>query len=130
MAPALDLIDNYIRRAEFVNILDGDTMRLRVDCGYETFRLVRIRVDGIDTAELHGTSNPARGQHAREVCERIMQQARVIWVQTHRKETYADEEQRTFERYVGTVVVDGHSLPDLLKAQLTQEDGKWGESPA
>jgi endonuclease YncB( thermonuclease family) len=121
------LVDLYVRRAEFVDIIDGDTIHLRVDVGFETFRLIRARVDGIDTAELHG-ADAARGAHAREVTAGIMRAASSIMVQSHRKESYQTEDLRTFERYVVTVVVDGENLVDRLKAALTDVGGKWGET--
>lgn len=119
------ITDAYIRRAIFVDIIDGDTARLDVDCGFETFRRIRARVNGIDTAELkHDTTG--RGQHARAVCAQFLTDAKQIVVQTHRKEAYRDEEQRTFERYVCDIWVDGALLADRLKAALTEVDGKWG----
>lgn len=43
--------DNYERRARVVNVVDGDTVDLRVDLGYSIEHTVRFRLLGINTPE-------------------------------------------------------------------------------
>jgi len=41
-------------QARLERVIDGDTMDLLVDLGFRTRRQVRVRVEGIDTAEVYG----------------------------------------------------------------------------
>jgi len=41
-------------RAELDEVVDGDTIDLRVDLGFKTYKQVRVRILGIDTAEIFG----------------------------------------------------------------------------
>ena len=46
--------DEYIRHAEVVRVVDGDTIRLRVDLGFNTQVTQNFRLWGIDAPELRG----------------------------------------------------------------------------
>ena len=41
-------------QAQLVRVGDGDTMDLLVDLGFRTQKRVRVRVKGVDTAEIYG----------------------------------------------------------------------------
>lgn len=57
--------DAYIRRAELIHVVDGDTVDLRVDLGFRVFAELRFRLIGIDTPELTGPTR-TMGRMARE----------------------------------------------------------------
>lgn len=45
--------DTYVRRiVEVLKVHDGDTVRVRLDLGFDTYRDVWVRIDGIDAPEL------------------------------------------------------------------------------
>lgn len=48
-------IDNkWTYRASLIEVVDGDTVDLRVDLGFKTYKKVRVRVESTDTAEIFG----------------------------------------------------------------------------
>ena len=44
--------DNYIRKAEVLRVVDGDTIMVSVDCGFRRFSHEMIRLNRIDTQEI------------------------------------------------------------------------------
>jgi len=44
-------MDNYIRKAKVINVVDGDTIDAIVDLGYSMTTVQRFRLIGIDTPE-------------------------------------------------------------------------------
>lgn len=48
------LIENYVRRARVVRVIDGDTFVADVDLGYHTTMTESFRLSGVDCPELHG----------------------------------------------------------------------------
>ncbi len=48
---------SYLYRATVVNVVDGDTLDLRIDLGFHTERIGRFRLADINTAELSATSD-------------------------------------------------------------------------
>lgn len=41
-------------RAQLDRVVDGDTIDLRVDLGFKTYKRVRVRLLRVDTAEIYG----------------------------------------------------------------------------
>ena len=58
--------DWFTFQARLDRVVDGDTMDLVVDLGFRTHKRVRVRVMGIDTAEIYGAPHDSdeyqRGQ--------------------------------------------------------------------
>jgi micrococcal nuclease len=50
---------NYTYNAKVVRVIDGDTLDVVVDLGFETWHAVRLRLDGIDTPEVRGPTHQA-----------------------------------------------------------------------
>lgn len=51
--------DEFIRRGEVINVVDGDTIDAKVDLGYYASVTVRFRLLGIDTPEINVRDNAA-----------------------------------------------------------------------
>lgn len=51
--------DSFERRCELIKIVDGDTLRLRIDLGWATTKIDDIRLDYLDTPENRGPERPA-----------------------------------------------------------------------
>lgn len=45
--------DEYIRNAVILRAVDGDTMDVRIDLGFHTFTVQRLRLARINAAEMH-----------------------------------------------------------------------------
>jgi len=48
------LRDEYVRRAVVERIIDGDTYDVMVSLGFDIYRRIRVRLNGVDTWELRG----------------------------------------------------------------------------
>ena len=103
--------DNYVRRARLVDVLDGDTYRLDIDCGFDVWRRGDVRLRGLDTPEL----STERGQLARACAMALLVgTAADVVVQTLRTKTGTDV--RSFVRYVADVWVNGTPIAETLRA--------------
>lgn len=51
----LDLVSPYLTewsyRAEVVRVVEGDTLELRLDLGFKTYRIIQVRLIGLDTPD-------------------------------------------------------------------------------
>lgn len=45
---------HYTFRARPVDVTDGDTFDLYIDQGFNSYRLITVRLNGVDTAEIYG----------------------------------------------------------------------------
>lgn len=42
---------DYTYRAELLRVIDGDTIEVRIDCGFSIWHVCTLRLDGVDTPE-------------------------------------------------------------------------------
>lgn len=105
--------DLWAYRARLDHVVDGDTVDLTLDLGFRTYKQVRVRLAGIDTAEIYGTS-----KESQEYQVGMDQKAFVIDFLNRdgawplRFESY--EETGKYGRWVGDVSVDGKSVTRAL----------------
>jgi micrococcal nuclease len=75
----------YLYRCELDRVIDGDTVDLNIDLGFKTWTYKRIRLIGINTAELRGGTDETKA-HARKAKSRVevlFAEADEAFVQTH-----------------------------------------------
>jgi micrococcal nuclease len=75
----------YIYKAELVRVVDGDTVDLVIDLGFDTSRKERFRLYGIDAPEM----NTAEGKVAKAWLEDALMPLEAIYVETIQLETKA-----------------------------------------
>jgi micrococcal nuclease len=75
----------YIYKAELIRVVDGDTVDLIIDLGFDTLRKERFRLYGIDAPEM----NTAEGKAAKAWLWYALQPLEAIYVQTIQLETKA-----------------------------------------
>jgi endonuclease YncB( thermonuclease family) len=80
--------------AELLRVIDGDTILVRIDLGFETFRRETIRLRGIDTPELR----TEEGKEARQFVVDALGNIKGLVVRTYKTDVYG--------RYVGDVFYD------------------------
>ena len=99
----------YRYRAHVLKIYDGDTITVRVDLGFHTHTIQRLRLARIDAWEVRGEERPA-GLIARDwLRSQIL--GRDVEVQTNKDAT------GKWGRYIAEVfTVDGANLNDALVA--------------
>jgi micrococcal nuclease len=51
--------DTYIRRARISRVVDGDTVDLMIDLGYEVWKHQRVRLDSMNAPEKRGSERSA-----------------------------------------------------------------------
>ena len=97
-------------RAKVLNVVDGDTIDVEFDLGFDTYRNERIRLTGIDTPEIRtrDLEEKHRGLCAKErVVELIL--GKEVTIRTIKDKT------EKYGRYLGEVILeDGVSLNNLL----------------
>lgn len=103
-----DAITHGLFRAVVRHIVDGDTIDVLLDLGWYAYAYHSLRLAGIDTPELRGTSAGVRAtaQAARDRVVALVDQ-RPVLLRSHRQET-------TFGRFVADVFVPveaGSSVP-------------------
>jgi len=75
----------YTYKAELIRVVDGDTVDLIIDLGFDTSRKERFRLYGIDAPEM----NTPAGKEAKKWLWDALQPLEVIYVQTIQLETKA-----------------------------------------
>ncbi len=107
----------YSYQAEVLNWVDGDTLVLEIDLGFEIKRVERIRLARINTPEIRSEVARHRRQarHARMVCKKFCPLGSIVEINTFRikKDMYA--------RYIAEVLFDGKNISDYLFEQGVAE---------
>ena len=100
---------NFVFPIAVVEAIDGDTYKLLVDCGFNTFREIRVRLAGVDTPE-----KGERGYHlAKDFAYHWLASSTKRFVRTRKTSTGTDR--RSFVRYVADIYGDnGQQLADAL----------------
>ena len=75
----------YIYKAELIRVVDGDTVDLIIDLGFDTFRHERFRLYGIDAPEMR----TKEGKEAKAWLEDAIRPPEPIYVQTLQLSTKA-----------------------------------------
>ena len=96
----------YVYKATVTKVVDGDTVDLLVDCGFNIIRKERIRFYGVDAWEVRGEERE-QGLLAKKFVQDLLPIGSECVVRT-------GKEQGKFGRYLGEIFVDGKSLNDML----------------
>lgn len=106
----------YRYAAEVLEVIDGDTIDVRVDLGFNVFNKLRVRLLGIDTAEVYGTEEESRvhkiGDHQTQFVKDWLAGKDQIILRTYKDET------GKYGRYLGEVYGDGEQLSDALRSEF------------
>lgn len=112
----------YEYRSTLLNVVDGDTVDVKVDLGFRIHREIRLRLAGIDTHEIHGVSRDSeeyqKGIREKEFVANWFSEAatgEVEWPLIIRSEKTGK-----YGRYVATVErkSDGATLNDDLLTEF------------
>jgi micrococcal nuclease len=117
-----ELKDHYIRRARVTRVIDGDTLDLMIDLGYEVWKSQRVRLALIDTPEVRGVEKEAGLAAKQFVVEWVSKAGPLFYVASKIKRS-----KDKYGRYVVKIYdVDGNCLNSILHttghAVLTEYD--------
>lgn len=111
----------YVFRVTVLEVVDSDTVRLAVDCGFKITKEERIRLAGLNAPELE----TKKGKEAALYVRDLLTKARGIVVKTEKVDTFGRYVGHVFYSFedneVGKVYAEGHYLNDeLLKKGFAQ----------
>jgi len=106
----------YTYRAIVEKVVDGDTLLVRIDLGFDVWVNQRIRFRGINTAELIKSGVPAgeateRGEQAKQFVEEKLKDIEFIVIKTYKTDMY------------GRFVADVFYHPTIKKKEEVAEKG-------
>lgn len=103
---------NYVYNAKVINIVDGDTVDVNVDLGFNIFFKVRLRLNGINTPELK-ESDPVKREMANKAKARVAEliKDRDVIIESRKMDKYG--------RYLADIYVDSlHVNQQLISEGL------------
>ncbi len=99
----------YTYRAVVEKIIDGDTIRVLIDCGFGTRTRQKLRLRGIDCPEL----DTPEGRKAKRYVERVLKELPFVVVKTYKSDKY--------DRYL----TDLFSLPGTEDPERVAAEGNF-----
>ena len=103
---------NYIYKAELVRVVDGDTVDLVIDLGFDTFRHERFRLYGIDAPEMRTEA----GKAAKAWLWEALQPLDAIYAQTVQLETKAKRDK--YGRFLAVLYDDLSTLVPIMREPI------------
>jgi len=110
---------NYVYRCIVSRVVDGDTVDVSVDLGFDTWIKDRVRLIGIDTPEsrTRNRKEKALGLAAKARLKEIIKSAYDIPRKRGKKQVYlqtSKEGKGKFGRILGSILVNGQNVNDIL----------------
>lgn len=106
----------YYYRATLDEVLDGDTLKLTLDLGFEISATVTVRLVGINSPEL----NTAKGKRVREYIQKRLARANLV-VQTEKREKYGRYLARVYYHRTYAEFTDMLAYGRLLNEELLEQ---------
>ena len=106
--------------ARLIDVVDGDTIDVQIDLGFDVSFSSRVRLNGIDTPESRTLDlrEKKMGLAAKEWLKHRLQSAKKIVIKTEKPDS-----SEKYGRILGTVFVDGEPLS--LNDQLVKGGYAW-----
>lgn len=114
-----DAMRRGLVRAVSLRVVDGDTGDFLLDLGWLTYAHARVRLYGVDTPELRGTTG-AQLAKARRAAQRLEQlvRGRPVLLRSYK-------DRRTFDRFVAEVFVPAGRARAVKRHALVEGAGAW-----
>jgi micrococcal nuclease len=102
----------YIYKAELIRVVDGDTVDLIIDLGFDTSRKERFRLYGIDAPEMR----TKEGQAAKAWLWNALQPLEAIYVQTIQLSTKAKRDK--YGRFLAVLYSDLATVTMVMRESV------------
>jgi len=113
------MYEYYVKKVE--NVVDGDTIDVLIDLGFDILFASRVRLAGIDTPESR-TSDKAEkvlGLEAKEYLKKQLKDAKSVIIKTEKMDS-----SEKYGRILGWVYVDGNTVS--VNDTMIEEGYAWG----
>lgn len=109
------------RVKKLINVIDGDTIDVDIDLGFDISLLRRVRMAGIDTPESRTTDKAEKvlGLEAKEYLKKMMKDAKKIVIKTE-----LPDSSEKYGRILGWVYVD--SATKSINEKMIEDGYAWG----
>jgi micrococcal nuclease len=106
---------------EVKNVVDGDTIDVIIDLGFDILFASRVRLAGIDTPESRTTdkAEKALGIEAKEYLKKYLKDAKSVVIRTEKMDS-----SEKYGRILGWVYVNGDS--ESLNNKMINDGYAWG----
>ena len=109
------------RVKKLINVIDGDTIDVDIDLGFDISLLRRVRMAGIDTPESRTTDKAEKvlGLEAKDYLKKMMKDVKTIVIKTE-----LPDSSEKYGRILGWVYVDGATKS--INEQMIEDGYAWG----
>jgi micrococcal nuclease len=113
------MYEYYVR--EVKNVVDGDTIDVIIDLGFDILFSSRVRLAGIDTPESRTTDKmeKALGLEAKEYLKKQLKDAKSVVIRTEKMDS-----SEKYGRILGWVYVNGES--ESINNKMINDGYAWG----
>ena len=113
------MYEYYVRKVE--NIVDGDTIDVLIDLGFDILFQSRVRLAGIDTPESRtkDLTEKALGLEAKEYLKKQLKDAKSVVIKTEKMDS-----SEKYGRILGWVYVDGSTVS--INDKMINDGYAWG----
>ena len=113
------MYEYYVRKVE--NVVDGDTIDVLIDLGFDILFASRVRLAGIDTPESRtkDLAEKALGLEAKEYLKKHLKDAKSVVIKTEKMDS-----SEKYGRILGWVYVDGSTVS--LNDMMINDGYAWG----
>lgn len=109
------------RVKKIINVVDGDTIDVDIDLGFNISYFQRVRLAGIDTPESRTSdkTEKALGLESKEYLKTKLKDAKLVVIKTEKPDS-----SEKYGRILGWVYIDGNTVS--INDQMIEEGYAWG----
>jgi micrococcal nuclease len=113
------MYEYYVRKVE--NVVDGDTIDVLIDLGFDILFASRVRLAGIDTPESRtkDLAEKALGLEAKEYLKKALKDAKSVVIKTEKMDS-----SEKYGRILGWVYINGDTVS--LNDMMINDGYAWG----
>ena len=113
------MYEYYVRKVE--NVVDGDTIDVLIDLGFDILFASRVRLAGIDTPESRtkDVAEKALGLEAKEYLKKHLKDAKSVVIKTEKMDS-----SEKYGRILGWVYINGDTVS--LNDMMINDGYAWG----